>query len=93
MFQGKQTVLDMLRNTVPKPEPTTMKRSAPSLLDADFEDFAPPPPRKHSRPMILSQTINASSPTLSSNSNTVVRSPFAGQISSNSRQQDEVYVP
>ncbi len=93
MLQGKQTVkqsvLDMLRNSAPQAESTARKRSCPSIIDEDFEDFAPPPPRKcSSLTATHSQKMNASSATLLNASK--IRPPFAGAASSGSRQLDEV---
>jgi hypothetical protein len=96
MLQGKQTVkpsvLDMLRNSAPQAESTAKKRSCPSIIDEDFEDFAPPPPRKFSSLTTThSQKMNASSATLLNASKKIVgRPPFAGAASSGSRQLDEV---
>jgi hypothetical protein len=90
MFQGKQTVLDFLRTAVPvQADLSASKRSGPSLFEED-EDFAPPPPRKISRPMALMQRTNASSAVLSSASDTVIRSPVAVDYVSGSRLRDEV---
>jgi len=95
MLQGKQTVkqsvLDMLRNAAPQAESPAMKRSCPSIIDEDFEDFAPPPPRKFSSLTAThSQKMNASSATLLNASKIVGLPPFAGAASSGSRQLDEV---
>jgi hypothetical protein len=92
MFQGKQTVLDMLRNTVPHAaQDSARKRSCPSLIDGDFEDFAPAP-RKFSRPMVLTQNVDHTTTALSNSSKTVIRSSVAGESSSGFRQNDEVHV-
>jgi hypothetical protein len=98
MLQGKQavkqTVLDMLRNAAPQADSSARKRSCPSFLDEDFEDFAPSPPRKFSGLTAAhSQKVNASSATFSNASKIVGRPPCAGAASLGSRQLDEVDLP
>lgn len=95
MLPRKQSVLDMLLHTVPQAEGTARKRSGPSLFDNDFEDFAPPPPRKFSSPMLNhSQRINAPSSTILSHApKTSVHCLLAGAGSSCSMQLDEVAFP
>jgi hypothetical protein len=90
MLPAKQTVLDMLRHAVPQAESSARKRSAFSLLDADFEDFAPPPSRKFSSPMLNHSQKTNSSSTMSVDSKTVVRPPLTGEGSSCSAQHNEV---
>ena len=94
MLQGKQTILDMLQRGGQQPETKAIKRSLSSLIDGDFDDFAPPPPRKFSSPLMKqSQNINAPAATLSLDSKPVVRSQFSGQGSSGPRHRDEVAYP
>lgn len=94
MLQGKQTILDMLQRGGQQPETKASKRSLSSLIDGDFDDFAPPPPRKFSSPLMKqSQNINAPAALLSLDSKTVVRSQFSGQGSSGPRHRDEVAYP
>ena len=94
MLQGKQTILDMLQRGGQQPETKASKRSLSSLIDGDFDDFAPPPPRKFSSPLMKqSQNINAPAAALSLDSKTVVRSQFSGQGSSGPRHRDEVAYP
>ena len=94
MLQGKQqTVLDMLRTGgAQQAETKASKRSCPSLIDGDFDDFAPPPPRKFSSPL-MKQSQKTNAPTSSLDSKTVARPQFAVEDSSAPRHRDEVVCP